>query len=96
MSLVQAQASRQNPPQTVPPAMSCSPTSGSADELQALQADVSRMRSLILQMQNNLAFVGSTTTPLRHQFELEISLWQLELDQMERHLAALQNSSKPR
>ena len=44
------------------------------------------MRSLVQQMQTNLAYVTSIQGPLKHQFELEIEMWQLEIARMERHL----------
>ena len=40
----------------------------------------------LAQMQTNLAFVTSTQGPLKHQFELEIEMWQLEIARMERQL----------
>lgn len=46
--------------------------------------DLRQMRALLNQMRTNLAFVGSTTTPLAHQFQLEIDMWQALLDRMER------------
>jgi hypothetical protein len=54
------------------------------EEAQAMQADIQRMRVLIHQMQNNLGFVTSAQDPLKHEFELEIQMWQILLNQMER------------
>lgn len=51
---------------------------------QANRQDLQKMRAILNQMRTNLGFVGSTTTPLNHQFELEIDMWQSLLDQMER------------
>src|SRR4051812_34824497 len=48
--------------------------------------DLQRMKSLVQQMQTNLAFVTSTQGPLKHQFELEIEMWQLEIARLERSL----------
>jgi hypothetical protein len=56
----------------------------SSDEAKALQADIKRMRTLVQQMQQNLAFVDTTQSPLKHQFELEINAWNTIIDQMER------------
>ena len=42
------------------------------------------MRALVRQMETNLAFVDSTQTPLKHQFQLEIDMWKTLIDQMER------------
>jgi hypothetical protein len=55
-------------------------------QAEAMQADIQRMRVLIHQMQNNLGAVTSAQDPLKHQFELEIEMWQILLNQMERRL----------
>ena len=88
-----AQVAQRDKPSANAQVSSSAPVDNAA-ELQALQSDVERMRSLILQMQNNMAFVGTTTAPLYHQFELEISMWQLQLNEMDRRIAALQKSAK--
>lgn len=53
---------------------------------QAMKDDLQKMQVILNQMRTNLAFVGSTTTPLNHQFELEIGMWQLLIDQMKRRV----------
>ena len=58
----------------------------SAEQTQELQDDLKQMRVLVQQMQTNLAFVTSTQGPLKHQFELEIEMWQLEIARLERRL----------
>lgn len=58
------------------------------DDLQALREDVVRMKALVQQMETNLAFVDTTQSPLKHQFQPEIEAWQAMIAQMERHLAA--------
>lgn len=60
----------------------------SADEAKALQGDIRRMRALVGQMQTNLAFVDTTQSPLKHQFQLEIDAWNILIDQMERRAQA--------
>ena len=62
-------------------------------EMQALSNDVTRMRTLLQQMEMNLAFVQNTQTPLKHQFELEIDMWRAVLDGMERRLQRLRGTS---
>jgi hypothetical protein len=52
----------------------------------ATRQDIQRMKALVQQMQTNLASVTSTQGPLKHQFELEIEMWQLEISRMERQL----------
>jgi hypothetical protein len=59
-----------------------------ADEARALQGDIKRMRALVQQMQQNLAFVDATQSPLKHQFQLEIDAWNTLIDQMERRAQA--------
>jgi hypothetical protein len=72
-----APASRAATPARVPPL----PPAG-----KDLQADLERMRALLVQMRNNLAFVQTTQTPLKHQFELECDMWQLLITDMEHRL----------
>jgi hypothetical protein len=62
-------------------------------ELQALTNDIARMQSLVHQMENNLAFVQTTQTPLKHQFELEIDMWRVELAGMERRVQRLRGTT---
>ncbi|MBZ5719298.1 MAG: hypothetical protein LAO03_02850 [Acidobacteriia bacterium] len=69
------------------PAAQAGPTVD-ADQ-QAMKQDVQKMRVVLNQMRTNLAFVGSSTTPLNHQFELDIEMWQMLLDQMERRIDAV-------
>jgi hypothetical protein len=49
-----------------------------------LRTDLEKMRVLIEQMQRNVAFVSAGDTPLKHQFQLEIEMWQLLLRDMDR------------
>ena len=55
-----------------------------ANDAQALRDDIKRMRALVDQMQSNLAFVDTTQSPLKHQFQLDIDMWNVVLNQMER------------
>jgi hypothetical protein len=80
------------------PSASKTPTASSEPaanqpELEAMKADLQRMRSLLTQMQTNLAFVGSTTTPLNHEFELQIEMWRILIAQMERHVQKVEQTS---
>lgn len=59
-----------------------------ADENKALQGDIRRMRALVHQMETNLAFVDTTQSPLKHQFQLEIDAWNALINQMERRAQA--------
>src|SRR5438270_13614351 len=50
------------------------------------RADLAKMQTLLGQMQRNVAFVSPGDTPLKHQFQLEIEMWQLVLRDMEKKL----------
>jgi len=56
------------------------------------RAELAKMRALLGQMQRNAAFVSAGNTPLKHQFELEIEMWQLILRDLEGKLNAGQAS----
>jgi len=66
-----------------------------SEDLQALRQDVARMKMLVQQMQSNLAFVDTTQSPLKHQFQLEIDMWQTLITEMERRLAEPAKPSAP-
>jgi TolA-binding protein len=55
-----------------------------ANDAQALRDDIRKMRVLVRQMETNLAFVDITQSPLKHQFQLDIDMWNILIDQMER------------
>jgi TolA-binding protein len=86
-SIAQTTASG-NRPQTV------SPASGSTDDLAAMKADLAKMRVLVTQMQNNLGVTTTSTTPLYHQFDLQIQMWQLLIAQMERRIDRMERSKE--
>jgi hypothetical protein len=44
---------------------------GDSDDMEQMRADLERLKVLLNQMRTNLAFVQTTQTPLKHQFELE-------------------------
>jgi hypothetical protein len=48
-----------------------------------VQSDLERMHALLSQMQKNAAFVSQGYTPMKHQFELEIEMWQLLLQDLD-------------
>ncbi|MGB9122677.1 MAG: hypothetical protein WCE73_18815 [Candidatus Angelobacter sp.] len=54
------------------------------NDAQTLREDIRKMRALVQQMESNLAFVDSTQTPLKHQFQLDIDMWNILINQMER------------
>ena len=57
-------------------------------ERQELEKDVAKMRTLIEQMQRNLAATATGESPLKYQFQLDIQMWQLLVQRMERRLEA--------
>ncbi len=75
--------------QTQPPSNQQSLT---AEQSQGLKDDLARMKALVQQMETNLAFVDTTQSPLKHQFQLEIDMWRTMIRQMERRLG--QGSNK--
>jgi hypothetical protein len=65
-------------------------TATRSDEIAALRDDITRMRGLVQQMENNLTFVSDTQSPLKHQFDLNIQMWKMMIGQMERRLDAIE------
>jgi TolA-binding protein len=61
-----------------------------AGELEQLRADLRQLTSLVSQMRTNLAFVQTTQTPLKHQFELEADAWQVVVERMKRRLDSME------
>jgi len=58
----------------------------STAQVESLKDDLNKMRSLVAQMETNLSLVDTTQTPLKHQFQLEIDMWKLEIQRMEKQL----------
>ena len=58
----------------------------SDDDVTALREDITRMRAILGQMETNLAFVDTTQSPLKHQFQLEIDMWNTMINDMDRRL----------
>jgi hypothetical protein len=58
----------------------------SEDDITAMREDIARMRAIVGQMETNLAFVDTTQSPLKHQFQLEIDMWNTVINEMERRL----------
>lgn len=64
------------------------PEAVSEEQARASQADLQHMRTLVTQMQMNLVSLPPGPTPLRHQFELEIEMWQTLISHLERQTPA--------
>ena len=67
--------------------------SADQQEIQALANDIARMQTLLHQMELNLALVQTTQTPLKHQFELEMDMWRVTLNAMERRVRRLRGTT---
>ena len=83
-----AAAQSPNPGKSATNSTSSAPQSQNSD-LEAMRADLKKMHVILNQMQTNLAFVTNTNDPLKHQFELEIEMWQILLNQMDRRIEEL-------
>ena len=84
IAAVQNSPSAGKPPEPAPQA-----AAAAADpDVEAMRTDLARMRNLVGQMQRNLGFVDSGLTPLKHQFELEIEMWNVLINDMQRRLNA--------
>ena len=72
-------------------------TDPSGDDLNQLTGDVQQLKVLLNQMRTNMAFVQSSQSPLKHQFELETDAWQIVIAQLERRIRRLdaQRQSAP-
>jgi hypothetical protein len=69
-----------------------SPNRNVGVEAPDLNRDLARMQVLLSQMQKNAAFVSRGDTPLKHEFELEMEMWQILLNDMEKRV----NAAEPR
>ncbi|HKW76808.1 MAG TPA: hypothetical protein VJN64_14855 [Terriglobales bacterium] len=87
-SSVSLKAQQQKPDRSEPQPQARQEHKTSPDDVQALREDLARMKALVQQMETNLAFVDTTQSPLKHQFQLEIEAWQALIAEMERRLAA--------
>ena len=85
-----AQSASQNSPQTTKQAQ----VNADQEDIPAMKADLAKMRVLVTQMQNNLGLTTNTTTPLYHQFELEINMWQILIAQMERRIEHMEQGKR--
>ena len=56
----------------------------SSSPAKVVRTDLEKMQALLEQMQRNVAFVSPGDTPLKHQFQLEIEMWQLLIRDMQK------------
>jgi len=86
VSIALSAAQSPNPGKSASNSTSQAAHSQNSDQLEAMRGDSKKMHVILNQMQTNLAFVTNTTDPLKHQFELEIEMWQILLNQMDRRI----------
>ncbi len=55
-------------------------------ELVDMKADLAKMQSLLNQMQAVFPLVGNPTSPANHQLELNIDMWRILINQMQRRV----------
>jgi hypothetical protein len=82
-------------PALAPPTASGVPSTRDSDDIEEMRGDIQRLKTLLNQMRANLAFVQSSQTPLKHQFELEADAWQVVVERMERRLKRMEESNSP-
>jgi hypothetical protein len=82
------------PKQLQPPQSMPATQAADSNEVAQLRADISRLKVLLNQMRSNLAFVQTSQTPLKHQFEIEADAWQVVIDQMDRRLRRMEGQNK--
>lgn len=88
LPLLTAQAQKPNQmPRTDSPTVLSTADQADIDET---REQLKQMRVLVNQMASNLAFVSDTQSPLKHQFQLEIDMWQMTITRMQRHLDRLE------
>ncbi len=88
-----AQKENVQPHKTLPSETHALPASPKpdSDDMEQMRADLQRLKILLNQMRTNLAFVQTSQTPLKHQFELETDAWQVIVEQMERRLKRMED-----
>lgn len=64
------------------------------NELAETKADVAKMQSLLNAMQANFALVGNPTSPANHELELNMDMWRVLIDHMQRRVERLQGNAE--
>lgn len=65
-----------------------------AHEVAEMKADVAKMQSLLNAMQANFALVGNPTSPANHELELNMDMWRILIDHMQRRVERLEETQK--
>jgi hypothetical protein len=63
-------------------------------EIDALKADVSQMKVVLNQMATNLAAVSDSQSPLKHQFQLDIEMWQIVIMQTQHRIDRMEHDQE--
>jgi hypothetical protein len=63
-------------------------------EIDALKADVSQMKVVLNQMATNLAAVSDSQSPLKHQFQLDIEMWQIVIMQAQHRIDRMEHDQE--
>jgi hypothetical protein len=62
------------------------------NEVAAMKADLTKMQSLLTQMQAVFALVGNPTLPANHELELNIDMWRLLIGQLQRRVKRMEEA----
>lgn len=91
--VVWAQAQSSGPVDTGRPGRP-SPREQDPNELADTKADVAKMQSLLNAMQANFALVGNPTSPANHELELNMDMWRVLIDRMQRRVERLEGNAE--
>lgn len=75
-------------------AVSQAPSATRNEELEGMKMDLARMKSLVQQMEVNIAQVDTTGSFLKHQFQLEIDAWKVMIASMQRRIEAMEKKDR--
>jgi hypothetical protein len=87
-----AQNSKATAQQTSTQNQASQKVSSDQDDTADLKADLAKMKALLNQMQAVFALTGSTTSPVNHELELNIDMWSIIIDRMDRHLQRMERA----
>ena len=85
-------AAAQSPSASAKKSPANSHSASQQSEIDALKADVSQMKVVLNQMATNLAAVSDSQSPLKHQFQLDIEMWQIVIMQTQRRINLMEQA----
>ncbi len=62
------------------------------DEVADMKVDLANMQSLLNQMQVVFALVGNTTAPANHELDLNMDMWRVLIQQMQRRIQPMERT----